>query len=279
MNKQQINWFTTYDAGLIDSLLIAAEAKDYVTHETNATIEEDLGIRHGWKWANETLTAPNEKDPSKSDTLKKVIRNHKLETKMSNVRNSNSYNNANIRGYANKYENITKFLDEWLTEYTESRDQNAVFNVTNKVVNDDYISLDEYDNPFNDSKKLTNAGSVTHALTCMKWIGALQRITQKPVTITKEDLKEVGIETYDANMLYNLLKTRLPKSFSYIKYDADTKSATFNLAGRELQVPGNGPGFIKLDLGPQPMKVVEKMVDHALKVKEQLTKEILNNAI
>ena len=146
-------------------------------------------------------------------------------------------------------------------------------------MNNDYISLDEYDNPFNDGKKLTNSGAVTHALMFMRWIGALQRITQKTVVITKEDLKEIGVETYDPNMLYNLFRNILPKSFSVIRYDADTKSATFKLAGRELQVPGTGPGFIKLDLGPEPMKTVEKMIEHALKVKEQLTKEILKNSI
>ena len=279
MNKQQIKWFTTYNAGLIDSLLIAAEAKDYVIHATEAELQEDLGIRHGWKWANHELTAPNEKDSSKTVTLKKMVRNNKLETNASNVRNSNGYNNSNIRGFANKYTGITKFLDEWLTEYTESRDQNAVFNITNKQMNNDYISLDEYDNPFNDGKKLTNSGSVSTALVMMRWIGALQRITQKSVVITKEDLIEVGIDTYDPSMVYNLLRSRLPKSFSLIRYDADTKSATFKLAGRELQVPGTGPGFIKLDLGPEPMKTVEKMIEHALKVKEQLTKEILKNSI
>ena len=267
MNEQQIKWFTTYNGGLIDSLLIATEAEGYVKKVGNS-FTKDLSYRYGWKQASDASSGEHEDDGS-SNTYDRYVRNNVVRDVRGNVETQFNEREGN-RTDAYKQIPITQFLDEWLEEYDSQNpihkdniQDSPLFNLSQDQV--------EHSNPFVQYPHLCNM------LLIMKWIGAIQRIIQKPVILTKEDLNEVGIE-YDLDQVVKLLSKCFPKTMVKNYYDPAAKTITCSIGGRELQT-GHGKGFVKIDIGETGLIMARKMTDHALKVKEQLTKEILNNAI
>ena len=255
MNEQQIKWFTTYNGGLIDSLLIATEAAGYVKKVGNS-FTKDLSYRYGWKKASDATSSEFEDDGS-SQAYDRYVRNNIVTDARGNVETQYNERDGN-RTDAYKQKPILDFLDEWLEEWDskhpihkDSIQDSPLFNLTNEEV--------EHSNPFIAFSNLCNM------LLIMKWIGAIQRITQKPVVLTKEDLNEVGL-IYDLDEVSSFLNTCFPKTMVKNYYDPATKTLTCQIGGRELQT-GGGKGFVKIDIGPNGLEYARKMTEHALKVK------------
>ena len=99
----------------------------------------------------------------------------------------------------------------------------------------DTIDYDlEYPSPFKDG--------VTKALLMLRWVTGLQSINkQDAVLITKEDLKEIGLDhtsVMDWKMTFD-------KMFKPVISHYDKGIWTVKIGGRDV-VPGNGPGTINI---------------------------------
>ena len=113
----------------------------------------------------------------------------------------------------------------------------------------------EYPSPFKDN--------VTKALLMLRWVTGLQAMNnQDAVDITKEDLKEIGLDhtsVMDWKMVFD--KMFRPSISQYHE-----GAWTVKIGGRDA-VPGNGPGTIKIKV-TQFTGLYNMILDHHKKVME-----------
>ena len=113
----------------------------------------------------------------------------------------------------------------------------------------------EYPSPFSDA--------VTKSLLMLRWVTGLQAMNnQDAVDITKEDLKEIGLDhtsVMDWKMVFD--KMFRPSISQYHE-----GAWTVKIGGRDA-VPGNGPGTIKIKV-TQFTGLYNMILDHHKKVME-----------
>ena len=113
----------------------------------------------------------------------------------------------------------------------------------------------EYPSPFSDA--------VTKALLMLRWVTGLQAMNnQDAVDITKEDLKEIGLD-HQSVMDWKIVFDKMfrPAISQYYK-----GTWTVKLGGRDA-IPGNGPGTIKIKV-TQFTGLYNMILDHHKKVME-----------
>ncbi len=128
------------------------------------------------------------------------------------------------------------------------------------VINDiDYEY--EYPSPFKDG--------VTKSLLMLRWITGLQAINkQNAIDITKEDLKEIGLDhtsVMDWKMTFD-------KLFRPVTSQYHEGTWTVKIGGRDA-IPGNGPGTIKIKT-TQFTGLYNMILDHHKKMIESLPEKV-----
>ncbi|MCP4324981.1 MAG: hypothetical protein GY787_24660 [Alteromonadales bacterium] len=122
----------------------------------------------------------------------------------------------------------------------------------------------EYPSPFKDN--------VTKALLVLRWITGLQAMNrQNAVDITKEDLKEIGLE----HMSVMDWKILFDKSFKPVVSHYHEGTWTVKIGSRDA-VPGSGPGTIKIKVS-QFSGLYNNIVKHHQRVLEDLKKQPVTN--
>ena len=122
----------------------------------------------------------------------------------------------------------------------------------------------EYPSPFKDN--------VTKALLMLRWITGLQAMNkQNAVEITKEDLKEIGLE----HMSVMDWKILFDKSFKPVVSHYHEGTWTVKIGSRDA-VPGIGPGTIKIKVS-QFSGLYNNIVKHHQRVLEDLKKQPVTN--
>lgn len=122
----------------------------------------------------------------------------------------------------------------------------------------------EYPSPFSDG--------VTKSLLMLRWVTGLQAMNkQNAVDITKEDLKEIGLD----HMSVMDWKIAFDKSFKPVVSSYLDGTWTVKIGSRDA-VPGTGPGTIKIKVS-QFNGLYNNIVEHHQRVFDELKKEPATN--